>query len=122
MIYLNSIGNNSESIKLVLALGGLVLFLYVIFSRRILRKKNYGKSLEQHDSITVDKDVLGMDKAVISEYGEIDTNAIKGKSIKVKTILLIILAMIGLYLVFSKSKTFKINTLSPTETNLQRAD
>jgi hypothetical protein len=100
MIYLNIITDFDGGLpRLVLAIGGLVLFIYIIFSRRFLSKKKYGKALYQQDNAVVEKDVLGMDKAIIEDTDAIDNNIGKDKSIKVKTVLLIILIIIGLYLV-----------------------
>jgi len=122
MTYLNIINNFDGGVsELILALGGIVLFIYVIFSRRLLSKKKYGKPLEQNDNIVIEKDVLGMDKAVIEDYSESE-NVDRGKGIKVKTILLIILILIGLYLVFSKSNVLRKSTLSPIESNLKSAE
>jgi hypothetical protein len=100
MIFLNIIANFDDGIsQLVLAIGGLVLFIYIIFSRRFLSKKKYGKAIYQQDNAVVEKDVLGMDKAVIEDTDTSYANIGNDKSIKVKTILLIILIIIGLYLV-----------------------
>ncbi len=85
----------------LLALGGLVLFVYIVFSRRLLSKKNYGKPLQRKDNIIVEKDVLGMEKQVTADFNTNDDTSWKSKSIKIKTILLFILVLIGLYLVIS---------------------
>lgn len=122
MTYLNIIGNSDiGASELILALGGVVLFIYVVFSRRLLSKKKYGKPLEQNDNIIVEKDVLGMDKAVIEDYKEND-NLDRGKSIKVKTILLIILIVIGLYLVVSNSNALKNSYIAPTQSELKQGE
>lgn len=54
MIFLNIIANFDDGIsQLVLAIGGLVLFIYIIFSRRFLSKKKYGKAIYQQDNAVV---------------------------------------------------------------------
>ncbi len=106
---LNLVWATNEMPELLLALGGFILFIYVIFSRRFLSKKKYGKSLYQERNISMQKDVLGMDKAVLedadNEIPEIDNKVV----LKRKTILLIILIIIGIYLIISNSNAIKTN-------------
>jgi len=109
MMCLNLVWATNEMPELLLALGGFILFIYVIFSRRFLSKKKYGKSLYQERNISMQKDVLGMDKAVLedadNEIPEIDNKVV----LKRKTILLIILIIIGIYLIISNSNAIKTN-------------
>lgn len=122
MTYLNIIDSFDGGVsELILALGGAVLFIYVIFSRRLLSRKKYGKSIDNNHNIVIEKDILGMDKASAVDYIQTD-NVDRGSSIKVKTILLIILVIIGLYLVFSKSNVLRRSALSPTESHLKSVE
>lgn len=91
------------------ALGGLILIIYVLFTRRRLKK--LGDRIPETTSENTETDVLGMEKPVpkgLDQFKSLD------KAMKWKTILLIVLMVIGLYLVFTQGPTLR-NESGPTK-------
>jgi len=106
---------NHDPIYDYFAFGGFIIIVYVIISRRKLKKLKSKKTETSGDAFNMDTDVLGMKKSIphgIEHFTSLD------KVMKWKTVLLVVLMIIGLYLVFTQgstiSHTSETVTVSPS--------
>ena len=98
MSLLNIVGFNP--IDGYFALGGIILIIYVFFTRRRLKKLQ--EKIPDTPSENTEKDVLGMDKPIpngVEHFTSLD------KVMKWKVVLLVVLMIIGLYLVVFQGPT-----------------
>ncbi len=101
--------------SLLLALGLLIIAIYVISSRKLLGKKSDSPIIDSENKFVPQRDVLGME----IEGTPIEIKGGTAQNSKSwKTILLIALVAIGLYLVISRSERAKnFRNPHPTEQN-----
>ncbi len=98
------------------ALGGVILIVYVLFTRRRLNKLKNRIPGNDKESAGSETDVLGMEKPIpkgIEHFTSLD------KVMQWKTILLIVLMIIGLYLVFTQGPSMR-NESGPVESVLEQ--
>ena len=96
----------------IAVLGGIIILIYVIVTRVRTRKQKIERNTEvkEEDRIYSDKDILGMDKPSSAEPNEVTS---MDKLLKWKTVLLIFLMILGLYLVYANRPNVKDRGFSP---------
>ena len=118
MLNLMGLYPGHNSIYDLFALGGIIIIVYVIISRRKLKKLKSNKPETSGDAYNLDTDVLGMEKAIpqgIEHFTSLD------KVMKWKIVLLIVLMIIGLYLVFTQGPV-KTRTSAPGHAIIEQGE
>jgi len=96
---------------------GIILIVYVLFTRRRLKRLNERIPDSTKENRETETDVLGMEKPVpqgIEHFTSLD------KVVKWKTVLLIVLMIIGLYLIFTQ-KHWKYDSKGPVNSTIEQA-
>jgi len=112
MILQNIIDPNSPN--LFYALGGIILIVYIFFSRRRLKKLQ--DKIPDSPQGETERDVLGMEKEIpkgMEHFTSLD------KVMKWKVVLLIVLMIIGLYLVVFQGQTINKDS-GPVKSNIEQ--
>jgi hypothetical protein len=105
---------DTTSSNMFYVLGGLILIIYVITSRRRLKKLQ--DKIPDSPRGETERDVLGMEKEIpqgIEHFTSLD------KVMKWKVVLLVVLMIIGLYLVVFQGPTIN-NDTGPVESYIEQ--
>jgi len=114
MILQNIIDPNSPNLFYVL--GGVILIIYVVTSRRRLKKLQ--DKIPDSPQGETERDVLGMEKETpkgVEHFTSLD------KVMKWKVVLLVVLMIIGLYLVVFQGPTIN-NDSGPVKSYIEQGD